>query len=210
MAIDLTHMGEAIMACMIDAMRWRFIEFCNLSGQADQAFVSDTSRRIVFPNVGLAPYSGIGFDGASCVDLAVLIRPGVAVPFELKLGETRLTKTRVDEEWLPACALSHGGKRFSGNMMAILERKFPASVSAGALSARVDGGSAALTEEWFVVARSSVLKKWTGNARPAFSTNVRTLGFESIVAAFGGREPFNAMVRDLLNFDYYAAWVGNP
>lgn len=64
-----------------------------------------------------------------------------------------------------------------------------------------------LTEEWFVIARRNVLEGWNGASRPSFSPRAWLLGFESVVDRFGGREPFNDMVHDLLSFDYYDAWV---
>lgn len=206
MAVDLSHVGEAIVSQMIDSMRLRFLDLCQLSERADRLLLADRFQSVVFANVGLTPYGGVSFDGASCVDLVVLIQEKLGVPFELKLGETRLTKRRIGE-WLSGCKLSHRGKRFSGNMMSILERKFPAAVPADTLRARVGDREVALTKEWFVIARSRVLRRWEGVARPAFSANVRLLGFETIVHGFGGQECFNAMVHDVLNFDYYSEWI---
>ena len=192
---------------MIESMRLRFLDLCQLSEQVDRLFFTDRSQSIVFTNVGLTPYGGVSFDGASCVDLVVLIQENLGVPLELKLGETRLTKRRIDDEWLSGCKLSHHGKRFSGNMMSILERKFPATVPTDTLRARVGEREVALTKEWFVIARSKVLYQWEGVARPSFSANVRTIGLEKIVHGYGGQESFNTMVHDLLNFDYYSEWI---
>jgi hypothetical protein len=135
------------------------------------------------------------------------LQKNVAVPFELKLGETRLTKSRIDEEWLSGCELSHQGKRWKGNMMSILDRKFPTATQSDVLTARLPDGVAPLTDEWFIIARSRIIKSWKGAARPAFSSSVRLVSFEAIVERFGGKVPFNGLVRELLNLDFYTAWV---
>ncbi len=209
MPVALTHVGEALMSTMIDSMRWDFVELCGLEGQADRSFLTDKARPVVKANVNLVAYAGLSFDGASCVDLVFRVKENLGIPFELKLGETRLTKSRIDEEWLSGCESSHKGKRWKGNMMSVLERKFPASLPPDVLRARLDDGELPLTTEWFIIARSRVIESWTGAAEPDFSPNVHLVSFEAIVERFGGKEPFNEMVRKLLSFDFYSAWVEN-
>jgi hypothetical protein len=63
--------------------------------------------------------------GIELMITAFRLRPGVATAFELKLGLTWLTKTRLDDEWLQPCVSSHGGRRWSGNVIAVLDRRFP-------------------------------------------------------------------------------------
>lgn len=207
MPVALTHVGEAVTATMIDSLRWEFIEQCGLVARSNKAFVCDTTHQFVYFNAKLAPYAGLGFDGASCVDLVVLVQEHLGVPFELKLGENRLTKSRIDEEWLTGCEPSHKGKRWKGNMMSILERKFPPATSPDVLKARIDGREVALTDEWFIVARSGIIEGWKDTERPSFSSRVQMVRFDSIVEKFGGKEPFNRMVQKLLHFDFYSAWV---
>jgi hypothetical protein len=129
----------------------------------------------------------------------------VATAFELKLGTTRLSKTRVDDEWLACCTSSHNDRRWKGNMMAILDRRFSLPVD-GDLTVELDGARHILTPTWFLVARRSTLSAWEG-AGPAFSENVRRLAFEDVVDGFGGREPFNALVAEILAIDFYREWV---
>jgi hypothetical protein len=209
MPVALTHVGEAVISTMIDSMRWEFIELCGLAGRADKAFFSDKTRRLVYTNTKLATYGGLNFDGASCVDIFVRVKENLGVPFELKLGETRLTKSRIDEEWLSGCEPSHKGKRWKGNMMSILERKFPASPERDGLKACPNGVEIPLTQEWFIIARSWIIESWTGAARPDFGPNVHLISFEAIVEKFGGKESFNKMVSNLLNFDFHSSWVEN-
>lgn len=206
----MTHIGEAVLSRMINSLRWDFIELCGLSRLADREYVCDHPGTIVHSNANLLPYGGIAFDGASCVDLVVQVREDLGVPFELKLGETRLGKSRIDEEWLSGCALSHQGKRFKGNMMSILERKFPSTLLSDVLKARLPDGALPLTNEWIIIARSKVLATWIPPGRPSFSDKVQFLSFEKVVDRFGGKPAFNGMVRELLNIDFYTAWVKMP
>lgn len=95
-------------------------------------------------------------------------------------------------------------------MMSVLERKFPDQLPPDDLKVRLeDERCVKLTREWFVVARSSTLDRWSGEARPDFSQHVQLLNFECVVDRFGGKEKFNNAVRDLLCFDYYAEWFAN-
>lgn len=207
MPVELTHVGEAVVSTMINTMRLGFVELCGLASRTDSALLADATRPVVHVNANLATYGGLSFDGASCVDLVLRVQENLGVAFELKLGETRLTKSRIDEEWLPDCESSHQGKRWKGNMMAILERKFPTSSVPDVLKARLPDREVPLANEWFIIARSRVIESWAGTARPAFSPNVHFVRFETLVDKFGGKEAFNEMVRKLLNFDFYSTWV---
>ena len=207
MAVSLTHFGEALIARMANELRGRFIDLCKLGDQADAAFVNG-AEPIAHCEVPLLPYCDIAFDGASRIDLVLRVAPDRAIPFEVKLGATRMSKSRIDEEWLCGCEFSHGGKRFSGNVMSILERKFPQGVPLEDLRVKLKKDvSLKLTDTWFVIVRRAVLETWVEPARPAFSDKVRPLDFESIVKCYGGKDKFNALVREMLSFDYYDQWI---
>ena len=173
----------------------------------DEEFIA-SGREIAFPECPLMPYSGIGFDGASRVDLVVQLAPDEGTAFEIKLGATRLSKTRIDAEWLQPCGRSHGSKRFTGNLMSILERKFGEDVSVDDLRVKNPGNAILkLAPTWIVIAKKAVLQSWRGDNRPAFSNRVCLLVFEDIVDRYGGKEKFNKLVRELLSFDYDDRWV---
>jgi len=205
MAASLTYLSEDVFAGMVNQLRGAFVDMCGLSSQCDAAFLVGAPK-IAFTEVSLAPYLGTNFDGASRVDVVVMLRADLAVPFELKLGTTRLTRTRIDEEWLPPCQHSHDGKRFKGNMLAILERKFPGDAKAD-LQVKLDDRRVSLTRDWFVVVRERIAEGWRGAARPTFSPQARVLSFEKVVDEFGGPDPFNNLVRELLAINYYERWV---
>ncbi len=204
MAVSLPHMAEALFVEMVNRRRDEFFSLPELDRLADLDFVR-AAPTIASREVPLASFSGRAFDGASRMDVVVRMRPGRATPFELKLGTTRLSKTRVDEEWLACCATSHNGRRWRGKMMAILDRRFPPPV-AEELAAEVKGERLVLTPTWFVVTRRATLAAWKISP-PNFSANVRLLAFEDVVDAFGGREPFNALAAEALAVDFYREWV---
>lgn len=207
MAVSLSHIGEALIARIANRVPQRFLELCQLTGEADAEFVN-SGEQIAHRELPLLPYGGIGFDGASRVDLVIRLSRDRAVPFEIKLGATRLGKLRVDGEWLCGCDFSHGKKRFRGNMMSILERKFPEGVPRDDLRVKLsDEVPLTLSHSWMVVAKAIALKNWGAPARPAFSEHVRFVSFESIVDCYGGKAEFNELVREMLAFDYYDAWV---
>ncbi len=210
MAVSLTHLGEALVARMANTLRADFLKLCGLLDRADRAYVDSDIEPFAHAEVPLSPYSDRRFDGAHKVDLVVLLNRNLGVPFEVKLGDTRMTRRHVDEEWLNGCGLSHEGRRIRGNMMSILERKFPNELPRDDLKVRLEPDRyVKLTEEWCVIARRNVLEGWNGAAQPSFSPHARLLDFESVVDRFGGREPFNDVVHDLLSFDYYNAWVAD-
>jgi hypothetical protein len=158
MNISLSHVAGVLFAEMVNRRRDEFFSLPALDRLADPDFVRGP-RKIASLEVPLARFLGKTFDGASRIDVAVRMRPGEATAFELKLGTTQLSKRRVDEEWLARCASSHGGRRWAGNMMAILDHRFPEPV-AGELAAEVDGERLVLTPTWFVVAKRATLAAW--------------------------------------------------
>jgi len=90
-------------------------------------------------------------------------------------------------------------------MMAVLERHFDCPMDED-LMAIPNGERLVLAPRWFIVARRKILTQWN-TSPPAFSENVTRLAFEDVVEAFGGRKPFNALVRELLSIDFYHEWV---
>jgi len=91
---------------MVNRGREAVVSLFGLEDDVDSSFISST-RELATHDVPLAPIGGRSFDGASRVDVVVRYRPGMAVAVELKLGTTRLSRTRIDEEWLAPCGPSH-------------------------------------------------------------------------------------------------------
>lgn len=206
MPISLSHLGEIIAAEMAERERTATVAALGITALADLDHVKSVNR-FAFHECKLARHHGYIFDGASRIDVVLWIRPNLAVALELKLGTTRLTKTRIDEEFLSDCRTSHNGQRIAGNMMAILDRRFGDIATADGLSVELENTYVELSRDWFVVTRRCVLDKWTGNDRPNFSPNTSCVTIGELVAAFGGQQPFNTLVRKLLDIDYFQEWV---
>jgi len=191
---------------MINHARESFLETTGLDVEADSTFIR-SARELATCEANFEPVCGRTFDGACRVDVVVRLRPGMAAAFELKLGTTRLTKSRVDGEWLPPCLPSHGGRRWRGNVMAVLERRF-LGATVDTLSVRTTNERLTLIHPWFLVARGSVLRAWKGDP-PSFSSAVRQVAFEDIVSSFGNAEAFNRLVQGMLDIDFYNEWVAS-
>lgn len=206
MPLSISHIAEDIFARMANERRDAFLEVTGLAAEADTAFIHSLPE-LATCEAQIEPVGGRAFDGASRVDVVVRLRPGVAAAFELKLGTTRLSKRRFDNEWFQPCAPSHADRRWSGNVMAVLDRRFENHV-ADELAVRTGGERLQLIRPWFLVARKAVLQALC-NDPPAFGSAVRQLAFEDVVACFGGRDAFNLLVRSMLDINYFDEWVLN-
>ena len=198
MAIGLTHLGEAIVQKLIELQPNRFLELCERPK-------TGVHGGRVFREVELLPHAGRRFDGASRVDLVVPLSATEALPVEVKLGETRLSKRRVDTEWLSGCRTSHGETAWAGNMMSILDQLIPSHTTDQRLVAHTDVADYPLTQEWCVVVRQRTAAAWTGEGSPAFS-RARIISFDELVSAFKPAE-FDEIVRRLVSFPYYDTWI---
>jgi hypothetical protein len=206
MAVKPTHIGEALVAGMIQNLGDKFFDFL----REQNSFCTDAIAQVptrAITEAKLRPYNGINFDGASRVDVLVLLTAEKALPIEVKLGKTRLSKTRIDDNWLRVCGRSHDNARYTGNMMSILERKFPLGPHEDRLMAEVPGGNpVTLMKKWILIAPGEVVDEWKRpNGMPAFE-NASLLSFEDLVKVHGGREPFNRLVEKILPTDPYAEW----
>jgi hypothetical protein len=204
MTLSLTHLGESILSAMINQQRDALFSLPGVRELMSRDFVC-SEPRIAFPETSLCRFNDRAFDGACRIDVAVLLKPDTATAFELKLGDTRLSARRVNEEWLVPCGTSHGGQRWKGNVMAVLDQRFSEPVD-GQLTVTIGERTVPLTREWFVVARRETLDSWQ-RVRPNFSRYTRLLAFEDMVESFGGEEPFNRMVREMLDVNFYREWV---
>jgi hypothetical protein len=202
--LSLTHLAESLFATMANENRMPFLSVCGLTEFANLDYVASVSD-FAFCEGTLDRFGGRAFDGASRVDVVVRLRAGAAAAFELKLGETRLAKTRVDEEWLRPCEPSHDGRRWRGNMMAILDRRFLGPVPQD-LFVTTTRDKVVLERDWFVVARQGTLDSWK-TSPPNFGPHVRQVSFENVVHKLGGKDAFNGLVRRELEMDFYEDWI---
>lgn len=206
MPISLSHLGEIVFAEMANRKPESALQALELCEISDLDFVLSRDR-FAFHETKLCPHGKYSFDGAHRVDVTLRIRPDLAVACELKLGSTRLTKSRIDKELLRECHLSHNDTRISGNMMAILDQRFGSIAPSEGLSVELGDEPVPLARCWFVIVKRQVLERWTGDAKPAFSDRTKCKSINEIVEALGGREEFNELVGQLLEFDYFDKWL---
>jgi hypothetical protein len=207
MPVTLSHFGEDIVHAMACKMGKGFLALC--PGFTEEK----VAQAVAIKEAPLESYADIPFDGASRVDMVLLLEGNRGVPFEIKLGSTRLSRTRISDEWLCGCKQSgHRPSRWTGNMMSILDRRFPPGTPEGPLRANYAKGTenqtVELTKEWFVLACEEKTETLRRNP-PDFRASL--ISFESIVRAYEGSgiqgQAFNALVRDLLDIDFYQTWI---
>lgn len=106
--LSLSHVGERLVARLINREPESFLRLCGIrSGvEASRHHEGPASCEVPF-----APIAGRSLDGACRVDVAVRVRRNLAIPIELKLGQTRLSKQRFESEWLRTCEPSHASFR---------------------------------------------------------------------------------------------------
>lgn len=204
--VSISHLGESIVAEMANRRRIETIEALHLAALADRDHVLNIEK-FAFTECRLCPLLGRTFDGASRVDVVLWVRQDLAVACELKLGTTRLSNTRINSEFLRGCAESHENKRWAGNMMAILERKFGVESPPYELCVEIGVASIPLAEDWIVIVQPSVLRNWNSASRPEFSGHVRCHSVNELITAFGGKDEFNGLVQSVLNIDFYDSWI---
>ena len=58
-----------------------------------------------------------------------------------------------------------------------------------------------------LIVRKAINDSWARYGVPSLSSDCIHISFEAIVSAFGGKTPFNSLVGELVNFDYYEKWI---
>jgi hypothetical protein len=200
----MTNMGEHLLAAIVNESRTSFFDLCSPPVQVDNAYV-ESAESVAFAEVPLCPFGQRRFDPMSRVDLVVRSGLRVAVPFELKLGKTRLTRAAIGERLGPCKASKHEDARWRGNMMGILNYAFVPACE-GELAARLGDGESdtvTLTRKWYLIARRVVVNDLRlGQISPHMGYVV----FEDIVGLVGNQR-FDEIVREHLPDNFYQAWV---
>ncbi len=201
MAVKLTHIGERLVQAMAKADLDRFYKRCGLKRYAGADWEVEIELK-------LAPWAGRAFDPVSKVDLGIRLDESSVVPVEIKLGRGGLGTSAVGQLLKSWDQSKHPDPRWSGSMMAILDRRFPEqAVSVGSwpedLRAEVGGRSFTLEEEWIVIARRNVIASWQ-KASPF--RKARFVPFEDLARDLGV-EDFNRIVTDLLPDNFYQEWI---
>lgn len=214
MPIQLSHIGEDLIAAMLDSLANRGVlsrVTCAISGRslADDiregglaepiAFRADDAMLVI--HVGDIAYA---CDGKQTVD--VLCTGGEhAIAVEAKLGETRMGTAEFRKRFCLHCQKSkHSDSRLSGRMVAVLERSLPFE-GLSRLVAQVDDAQWTLAEPWWLVVRQSVLDKWRkSNDFPV--TSARILVFDALAKLYGSRQEFDQLVQRVVGANFAGRW----
>jgi hypothetical protein len=144
----------------------------------------------------------LGFDGASRIDVGITGN-GRVLACEAKLGETRSSVKRFNEEFLEQLELSHKGTRLKGNTMAVLDGRFPESVNAReSLRARLDDDSSSVVcAEWVLIIRKSVVERW-GGSKPVLRNCAVKVAAEEVAEEPG--TDFQKIASELIGSETFA------
>ena len=216
MAIQLSHVGEDLIAEMLDSLAHRqelsHVK-CAITGRslADDIregslgdsinFRADDASLVVCNN-GLV----FACDGEQTVDV-LCTGTERAIAIEAKLGETRMGASEFRKRFCVRCEKSkHSDLRLSGSMVAVLERSLPFE-GTSELVAHVNGGQRTLAEPWWLVVRQVVLDQWRRtNDFPV--TSARLLVFDDLAQVYtsGSRQQFDHLVKHVVGSDFVRRW----
>ncbi len=193
--IELTHIGEALIA-----------EMLNSSVKVRELFCIEKGDMVAVPEIPLVKCGQYGFDVSHKINVGLLIHDSrKCLPIEAKLGADRLDRESFDKRFLRPCVSAREEKRITGSMTAILDRKIPVSADEK-IQVVYKENSYALTQEWVLVVREKVLASWVSNGRPSLSPNCRIIAMENIVSVYGDAAAFNALVSKVISGDYHRQW----
>lgn len=202
--IKISHIGEPLISEMFN----RSLDVKNLFFQKNPTDFSTSQGIVSVPEIQLENCGSLRFDGAHKIDIA-LLEPGknLGVAIEAKLGSDRLDKKEFAKRFLSPCGTSHGNQRIKGPIISILERNLPFGFRSEAIMIDHLGVRYSLSENWFLVVRRPILRKWETNGWPPLSKRCHALTIEDIIECYGGKGPFNDLVTEMIRGDYYESWI---
>jgi len=162
------------------------------------------SRMRVFQNVEFKFSSGeqIIFDGQHRVDLCLLVNEEELIPLEVKAG-SELPKVKT-------CFLSHDNRRLAGNMLGILDRRFPDELSKSTLCVSLNGVGIKNfhATSWGIIAKRRNIAIWENPNASTFSTKPTLIALEDICSKVD-EDAFNKVAESILyEPSYFQSWIG--
>jgi len=207
LTIDLSHLGEPLVAAMLRALASRQqlervvcaasrVSLAEDLPAGELAFIPDKALLRVHSAQGI-----YACDGSQTVD--VLAAAGErAVALELKLGLTRMTFRAFRDRFCdPCCISAHEHPSLNGSMVAVLDRLLP--FDEDRIEAFDGDISWTLTSHWWLVVRRQVWQGWR-NKIPVESA--RILDFDSLASIYGRQDDFDRLVRETVGADFAQRW----
>ena len=196
--IQLSHIGEVLISRMIES-----------SSQVRNEVLGHNKGFEFSPEIRLNKCGPLIFDGVHKVDVSALSSElNACIAIEAKLGLDRLSKNEFNKRFISDCGTSHEGTRVKGSMISILEGRLPEQCTEK-LSVTYSSKAYQLQDSWVLICREKVIKNWNENGYPDLSKNCKIVCFENLVELYGSKEPFNKLMSELLDQDYYSEWVGS-
>ena len=123
-----------------------------------------------------------------------------AIAIEVKLGITKPgAAARI--RFQKPCKQTHGGTRFQGNILAVLQRLFVFPSSVDAVQVENGPNRVHLRRHWILICRKQLQDFWIDLVDNSASVYV----FEDLVKLVGPAE-FNSAVRSFLGHDWARDW----
>jgi hypothetical protein len=214
MSIKLTHVGEDLVAAMLEELSRRNAlsqVVCEFSGRTllqdiEEGGLGDgvhfhADDANLWVQKGELTFS---CDGEQKVDVLCAGQSN-AIAFEAKLGVERMGSAEFHRRFCTPCEKSmHADDRISGSMVAVLERSLPFKSDFN-LVAQTGFGCWQVTPAWWLVLRQSVVTKWRKAGRVPVKS-ARITSFESLARLYGSRQQFDLLVQRVVGLDFASKW----
>ncbi len=214
MPIQLTHVGEELIAAMLDSLAKRrelYQVKCAISGRTlahdmrqigleqEVHFRADECSLVIHNRD-----HKYACDGEQTVDV-LCTGAKSAIAFEAKLGETRMGKSEFHKRFCGPCEISsHSDPRLRGSMIAVLERSLPFKDDSQ-LVAHADDTQWSLAKPWWLVLRQTVVDKWQKEDKLPVDS-ARVLVFDALAKAYGSRRHFDQLVHQVVGAEFANRW----
>jgi hypothetical protein len=214
MPIELTHIGEDLVAAMLESLCHRnelSRVVCDVSGCTLAADIEESGlgNAVHFraDDANLMVESGkrtFSCDGEQKVDV-LCAGQNRAIAFEAKLGIERMGAADFRKRFCTRCERSkHADDRISGSMVAVLERSLPFEEDCN-LVARTGKGQWHVARPWWLVLRESIVTKWRKSGNFPV-TSARIVSFDALAGLYGSKHQFNQLVKRVVGLDFAARW----
>ena len=236
MPVQLTHIGEDLIAAMLASLATRQELSRVTCAMTGRSLADDIDELGIGGSLGfraddalLVVQNGeIGYacDGEQTVDV-LCTGTEHAIAFEAKLGETRMSVSEFGERFCGDCVVAkHPDPRLRGSMVAVLERSLPFPPPSQ-LIAQIDNSRWTLAKPWWLVLRQNVFDNWHKATQPPVPaqrrksatasgkqrktkllpvSNARILVFDALAAIYGSRQQFDQLVQRVVGSDFAGRW----
>jgi|HubBroStandDraft_6_1064221.scaffolds.fasta_scaffold328015_2 hypothetical protein len=214
MPIELTHIGEDLVAALLESLCRRNAlsrVVCEVSGRTltqdiEEGGLGDVVHFRADDANLIVQTKNLSFscDGEQKIDV-LCAGENRAIAFEAKLGVERMGSAEFGRRFCVECEPSkHADGRISGSMVAVLERSLPFGRD-WSLVARAGNGQWEVTRQWWLVLRQSIITRWR-NAGSLPVLSARIVSFEALAHLYGSRQHFDQLVQRVIGVDFAARW----